>query len=74
MLMSELGAQATPAIFYLDDNGRLQQHQGAPRPMRWIPSWGRADAALGMRGKTLRAFSTLRQGNRDWVDGQSHPQ
>ena len=32
MLMSELGAQATPAIFYLDDNGRLQQHQGAPRP------------------------------------------
>jgi len=32
MLMSELGAQATPAIFYLDDNGRLQQHQGAPQP------------------------------------------
>jgi len=32
MLMSELGAQATPAIFYLDDSGRLQQHQGAPRP------------------------------------------
>jgi len=32
MLMSELGAQATPAIFYLDDNDRLQQHQGAPRP------------------------------------------
>ena len=32
MLMSELGAQATPAIFYLDANGRLQQHQGAPRP------------------------------------------
>ncbi|OCX96231.1 MAG: thiol:disulfide interchange protein DsbG [Pseudomonas sp. CO183] len=32
MLMGELGAQATPAIFYLDDNGRLQQHQGAPRP------------------------------------------
>ena len=34
MLMSELGAQATPAIFYLDDNDRLQQHQGAPRPRR----------------------------------------
>ncbi len=32
MLMGELGAQATPAIFYLDDSGRLQQHQGAPRP------------------------------------------
>lgn len=32
MLMGELGAQATPAIFYLDENGRLQQHQGAPQP------------------------------------------
>jgi thiol:disulfide interchange protein DsbG len=32
MLMGELGAQATPAIFYLDDNDRLQQHQGAPQP------------------------------------------
>jgi thiol:disulfide interchange protein DsbG len=32
MLMGEFGAQATPAIFYLDDSGRLQQHQGAPRP------------------------------------------
>jgi thiol:disulfide interchange protein DsbG len=32
MLMGELGAQATPAIFYVDDSGRLQQHQGAPRP------------------------------------------
>ncbi|WP_434155741.1 thiol:disulfide interchange protein DsbG [Pseudomonas sp. JZ134] len=31
-LMTSLGAQATPAIFYLDDNGRLQQHQGAPDP------------------------------------------
>jgi len=31
-LMSELGAAATPAIFYLDTDGRLQQHQGAPRP------------------------------------------
>lgn len=33
-LMSSLGAQATPAIFYLDDEGRMQQHQGAPRPDR----------------------------------------
>ncbi len=31
-LMKELGTQATPAIFYLDDQGRLQQQQGAPRP------------------------------------------
>ena len=31
-LMSEMGASATPAIYYLDDDGRLQQHQGAPRP------------------------------------------
>lgn len=31
-LMGELGAQATPAIFYLDESGRLQQHQGAPQP------------------------------------------
>ncbi|MFI8479879.1 thiol:disulfide interchange protein DsbG [Pseudomonas sp. NPDC078700] len=31
-LMGELGGQATPAIFYLDKNGRMQQQQGAPRP------------------------------------------
>lgn len=31
-LMTELGGQATPAIFYLDEQGRLQQQQGAPRP------------------------------------------
>lgn len=31
-LMTELGLQATPAIFYLDEKGRLQQQQGAPRP------------------------------------------
>ena len=30
--MPRVGAQATPAIFYLDANGRLQQHQGAPQP------------------------------------------
>lgn len=31
-LMNALGAMATPAIFYLDDQGRLQQQQGAPDP------------------------------------------
>lgn len=31
-LMGEMGASATPAIYYLDDEGRLQQQQGAPRP------------------------------------------
>jgi len=30
--MNALGAMATPAIFYLDDQGRLQQQQGAPDP------------------------------------------
>lgn len=30
-LMNEMGAAATPAIYYLDE-GRLQQQQGAPRP------------------------------------------
>ncbi|MCQ4277514.1 thiol:disulfide interchange protein DsbG [Pseudomonas stutzeri] len=31
-LMGAMGASATPAIYYLDGNGRLQQQQGAPRP------------------------------------------
>lgn len=31
-LMQELGVSATPAIYYLDREGRLQQQQGAPRP------------------------------------------
>lgn len=31
-LMSNLGASATPAIFYQDDQGRLQQQMGAPQP------------------------------------------
>lgn len=31
-LMGEMGASATPAIYYLDQDGRLQQQQGAPRP------------------------------------------
>jgi len=31
-LMEEMGLQATPAIFYQDDQGNLQSQQGAPRP------------------------------------------
>ena len=31
-LMEEMGLQATPAIFYQDDQGQLQSQQGAPRP------------------------------------------
>ncbi|HAQ27864.1 MAG TPA: thiol:disulfide interchange protein DsbG, partial [Pseudomonas sp.] len=31
-LMGEMGSSATPAIYYLDAEGRLQQQQGAPRP------------------------------------------
>ena len=31
-LMTDLGLSATPAIFYLDDQGHLQQQQGAPSP------------------------------------------
>jgi thiol:disulfide interchange protein DsbG len=31
-LMEELELQATPAIFYMDDKGNLQQQQGAPSP------------------------------------------
>lgn len=31
-LMEELGLQATPAIFYQDEQGNLQSQQGAPRP------------------------------------------
>nr|WP_237234836.1 thiol:disulfide interchange protein DsbG [Pseudomonas sp. TCU-HL1] len=31
-LMGEMGAQATPTVFYLDDKGRLQQQQGVPQP------------------------------------------
>jgi thiol:disulfide interchange protein DsbG len=31
-LMEELELSATPAIFYLDDKGQLQQQQGAPSP------------------------------------------
>ncbi len=31
-LMQEMGLQATPAIFYQDEQGNLQSQQGAPRP------------------------------------------
>lgn len=31
-LMEELGQSATPAIFYLDEQQKLQSQQGAPRP------------------------------------------
>ena len=31
-LMDDLELQATPAIFYMDDKGELQQQQGAPSP------------------------------------------
>jgi thiol:disulfide interchange protein DsbG len=31
-LMEELELSATPAIFYLDAKGDLQQQQGAPAP------------------------------------------
>ena len=31
-LLEELGLQATPAIFYLDDDQQLQSQQGAPQP------------------------------------------
>lgn len=33
-LMEELGLSATPAIFYLDTQQKLQSQQGAPRPER----------------------------------------
>ncbi|MGE7991996.1 thiol:disulfide interchange protein DsbG [Pseudomonas sp. NPDC089554] len=31
-LMEQMGLGATPAIFYLDEQGQLQSQQGAPRP------------------------------------------
>jgi len=31
-MMDQLGAMATPAIFYLNEDGRLQQQQGEPNP------------------------------------------
>ena len=71
MLMSELGAQATPAIFYLDDNGRLQQHQ-APRPDALDTIMGPLTRRWDAWKNAARVFHPA-VGNRDWVDGQSHP-
>jgi thiol:disulfide interchange protein DsbG len=34
-LMEELELSATPAIFYLDDKGGLQQQQGRRRRISW---------------------------------------
>jgi thiol:disulfide interchange protein DsbG len=31
-LMDDMGLSATPSIFYKDENGNVQQQQGAPRP------------------------------------------
>ncbi|HEY0288174.1 MAG TPA: thiol:disulfide interchange protein DsbG [Pseudomonas sp.] len=31
-LMEDMGLSATPSIFYKDDDGNIQQQQGAPRP------------------------------------------
>lgn len=31
-LMGEMGGTATPSIYFMDERGRLQQQQGAPRP------------------------------------------
>ena len=39
-LMEELELQATPAIFYMDDKGNLQQQQGAPSPDKLVKILG----------------------------------
>ena len=39
-LMDELELSATPAIFYLDDEGGLQQQQGAPSPEKLVKILG----------------------------------
>lgn len=39
-LMAQLGAQATPAIFYRDTQGGMQQQQGAPRPDKLLEIMG----------------------------------
>ncbi|ROM84615.1 thiol:disulfide interchange protein DsbG [Pseudomonas brassicacearum] len=39
-LMDELELTATPAIFYLDDKGELQQQQGAPSPDKLVKILG----------------------------------
>ena len=39
-LMTELDVAATPAIFYLDEQGNLQQQQGAPSPDKLVKILG----------------------------------
>jgi len=39
-LMNDLELAATPAIFYLDDQGNLQQQQGAPSPDKLVQILG----------------------------------
>ena len=39
-LIDELELSATPAIFYLDDKGGLQQQQGAPSPEKLVKILG----------------------------------
>ena len=39
-LMNDLELSATPAIFYLDDQGNLQQQQGAPSPDKLVQILG----------------------------------
>ena len=39
-LMDELELSATPAIFYLDEKGDLQQQQGAPSPDKLVKILG----------------------------------
>ena len=39
-LMEELDVAATPAIFYLDEKGNLQQQQGAPSPDKLVQILG----------------------------------
>jgi thiol:disulfide interchange protein DsbG len=39
-LMEELELSATPAIFYMDAKGELQQQQGAPSPDKLVEILG----------------------------------
>jgi thiol:disulfide interchange protein DsbG len=39
-LMEELELSATPAIFYMDSKGELQQQQGAPSPDKLVKILG----------------------------------
>ena len=38
--MSQVGASGTPAILYLDENGLLQLHPGAPQGEQLIEIFG----------------------------------